>query len=138
LVTQIATYFGDGEEKMVIATRDAAEESRSHKSTDWESLAASMESDPAVGPEFKNALAEALEQDPASAVRDAESFYRIMLERATVPSNSEWKWRKQPTLCWVCSSFNTRLVGATGYGIVHECLDCGDQFLLDSTIQWTD
>ena len=105
-------------------------------SMDWESRAAKMSSDPTAPPALKRALAEALEQDPASAVKDAETLYQIMLERALAQPCVKWKWRSQPTWCWVCNSHNTRLVGATGYGIVHECLDCGDQFLLDGAIQW--
>ena len=104
--------------------------------TDWETRAARMSSDPIVGPGLNGALAEALNQDPASAVKNAETFYQLMLERAMAQPNREWKWRTQPTWCWVCNSHNTRLVGAPGYGIVHECLDCSDQFLLDGTIQW--
>ncbi len=96
---------------------------------DWEHRAARVSSDPDAHPALKRALVEALEQDPASAVKDAETFYQIMLERALAH-------RSQPIWCWVCNSYNTRLVGEPGYGIVHECLDCGDQFLLDATIQW--
>ena len=104
--------------------------------TDWEHSAAMISSDPAAGPLLKRALAEALEQDPEYAVKDAEALYQILLERALAQPTSEWKWRRQPTWCWACNSHNTRLVGAPGYGIVHDCLDCGDQFLLDGTIQW--
>lgn len=106
--------------------------------TDWEDRAARVSSDPDARPALKRALAEALEQDPATAVKDAETFYQIMLARALAQPSGEWKWRRQPTWCWVCNSHNTRLVGEPGYGIVHECLDCGDQFLLDGAIQWTD
>ena len=103
---------------------------------DWDSRATKVSSDPHVHPALKRALAEALKQDPASAVKDAETFYQIMLERALAEPSAEWKWRSQPTWCWVCNSHNTRLVGAPGYGIVHECLDCGDQFLVDGAIEW--
>ena len=103
---------------------------------DWENRAARVSSGPDAHPVLKRALVEALEQDPASAVKDAETFYQIMLERALAQPSAEWKWRSQPTWCWVCNSYNTRLVGEPGYGIVHECLDCGDQFLLDGRIQW--
>ena len=103
---------------------------------DWEDRAALVSSDPAASAALKRALAEALEQDPLDAAKDAETFYQILLERALAQPSSEWKWRKQPTWCWVCNSHNTRLVGAPGYGIVHDCLDCGDQFLLEGTIQW--
>ena len=107
-------------------------------STSWEDKAARVSSDPNASPALKKVLAEALEQDPASAVKDAETFYQIMLERAFAQPSGEWKWRTQPTWCWVCNSHNTRLVGAPGYGIVHECLDCGDQFLIDGAIQWAE
>ena len=103
---------------------------------DWESRAAKVSSDSHAHPARKRALAEALKQDPACAAKDAETFDQIMLERALAEPSAEWKWRSQPTWCWVCHSHNTRLVGAPGYGIVHECLDCGDQFLLDGAIQW--
>ncbi len=102
----------------------------------WEGKAARVSSDPVAGPALKRALAEALEQDPVDAVKDAGTFYQILLERALAQPTSEWKWRRHPTWCWVCNSHNTRLVGAPRYGIVHDCLDCGDQFLLDGTIQW--
>lgn len=116
---------------------DATGEINGPELTDWETRAASFSSDPDAHPALKRALVEALEQDPASAVKDAETFYQIMLERALAQPSAEWKWRSQPTWCWVCNSYNTRLVGEPGYGIVHEYLDCGDQFLLDGTIQWT-
>ena len=103
---------------------------------DWEDRATLVLSDPAAGPALKRALAEALEQDPADTLKDAETFYQILLERALAQASSERKWRTQPTWCWACNSHNTRLVGTPGYGIVHDCLDCGDQFLVDSTIQW--
>lgn len=106
------------------------------ESTDWEARAASVSSDPDARPALKRALEEALRQDPATAVRDAEVFYQILLERALAQPSAEWKWRSQPTWCWVCNSHNTRLVGEPGYGIVHECLECGDQFLMDSPIKW--
>ena len=105
---------------------------------DWEDRVALMSSDPATGPALKRALLEVLEQDPVDAVKDAEILYRILLERALAQPSNGWKWRTQPTWCWACNSHNTRLVGAPGYGIVHDCLDCGDQFLLDGTIQWSD
>ena len=38
--------------------------------------------------------------------------------------------------CWVCNSQNSRLVLSRGYGIVHECVDCGDRFPEDGAIQW--
>ena len=117
---------------MITASLD--QETRGH--TDWEHRAARMSSDPAAGPLLKTALAEALEQDPVEAVKDAETLYQILLERALAQPSSEWKWRRQPTWCWACNSHNTRLVGAPGYGIVHDCLDCGDQFLLDGNIEW--
>ena len=97
---------------------------------DWEHRAARVSSDPDAHPALKRALVEALEQDPASAVKDAETFYQIMLERALAQPSAEWRWRSQPTWCWVCNSHNTGLVGAAEWGIVHECLDCGDQFLV--------
>ena len=104
---------------------------------DWEDRAAVVSSDPSASPALKRALAEALEQGPADAIKDAEIFYQILLERALAQPSSEWKWRKHPTWCWACNSHNTRLVGAPGYGIVHDCLDCGDQFLVEGTIQWS-
>ena len=103
---------------------------------DWEDKAAMITSDPATGPALKRALLEALGQDPVEAAKDAESLYQILLERALAQPSSEWKWRTHPTWCWACNSHNTRLFGAPGYGIVHDCLDCGDQFLVDNTIQW--
>ena len=106
-------------------------------STDWEARATMVSSDPDARPALKRALSEALEQDPASAVKDAAIIYQIILGRALAQPSAEWKWRSQPTWCWVCNSHNTRLVGTPGYGIVHECLDCGDQFLVDGAIQWT-
>ena len=105
---------------------------------DWEDRAAMITSDPATGPALKRALLEALGQDPVEAAKDAESLYQILLERALAQPSSEWKWRTHPTWCWACNSHNTRLFGAPGYGIVHDCLDCGDQFLLDGKIQWGD
>ena len=108
------------------------------ESMGWEDRAARVSSDPNVRPGLKRALVEALEQEPSAAVQDAEALYRILLERALAQPRGEWKWRTQRTWCWVCNSHNTRLVGAPGYGIVHECLDCGDQFLLDGAIQWGD
>ena len=105
---------------------------------DWESEAAKVTSDPGVHTSLKRALSEVLDQDPASAVKDAAIIYQIMLGRALAQPSTEWKWRRQPTWCWVCNSHNTRLVGVTGYGIVHECLDCGDQFLVDGAIQWAE
>ena len=117
---------------------DAYVEIDDQVSMDWETRATRMSSDTVAGPGLKGALAEALEQDPAAAVKDAETFYQIMLDRALAQPSNEWKWRTQPTWCWVCNSHNTRLVGAPGYGIVHECLECGDQFLLDGAIQWGD
>jgi hypothetical protein len=104
--------------------------------TEWEDQAARMSSDPAAGPALKKTLAEALEQDPVDAIKDAQALYQILLERAFAQPSSGWKWRRHPTWCWVCNSHNTQLIGAPGYGIVHDCLDCGDQFLLDGTIQW--
>ena len=105
-------------------------------STDWEIRAAKVSSDPDARPALKRALAEAMEQDPGSAVKDAAIFYQIVLERALAEPSGVWKWRSQPTWCWVCNSHNTRLVGEPGYGIVHECMNCGDKFLLDAAIQW--
>ena len=107
-----------------------------HVQTEWEDRADRISSDPNAGPALKSALAEVLKEEPADALRDAEALYRIMLERAFAQPATEWKWRKHPTWCWACNSHNTRLVGAPGYGIVHDCLDCGDQFLLDGEIQW--
>ena len=107
-------------------------------STDWEDKAACLVSDPCTNATLKRALADALEQDPAAAVKDAETVYRIMIERALAQPSREWKWRTQPTWCWVCNSHNTRLMGTAGHGIVHECLDCGDQFLIDGAIQWAE
>ena len=115
---------------------NASVEIEGAETPDWEHRAASVWSDPDAHPALKKVLADALEQEPAAAVKDAETFYQIMLERALAQPSSKWKWRSQPTLCWVCNSHNTRLVGAAGYGIVHECLDCGDQFLVDGAIQW--
>ncbi len=103
---------------------------------DWDERAIAVSSDPDASPALIRVLAEALEQSPEDAVKDAEIVYQILLERALAETNKEWKWRKHPTCCWVCDSHNTRLVSAPGYGIVHDCLDCGDQFLVDSTIQW--
>ena len=102
----------------------------------WEDRVAKVSSDPVASTALKRALVEALERDPADAIKDAETFYQIMLERAVAQPSKEWKWRRQPTWCWACNSHNTRLFGAPGYGIVHDCLDCGDQFLLDGAIQW--
>ena len=115
---------------------DATVEINGPELTDWETRAASFSSGPDAGPSLKRALAEAMEQDPLAAVMVVETFYQIMLERALAQPSSEWKWRSQPTWCWVCNSHNTMLVGAAGYGIVHECLDCGDQFLVEGAIQW--
>ena len=106
------------------------------ESRDWEDKAAKMASDSSIGSAQKIALAEALEQDPIAAVKSAEAIYQILLQRALTQPKGEWKWRSQPTQCWACNSYNTRLVGAPGYGIVHECLDCSDQFLLEGAIQW--
>ena len=103
---------------------------------DWEAKAARASSDPAANPALKRALAEALEQNPVEAIKYAEVFYQILLERALAQPSAERKWRKHPTWCWACNSHNTRLVGAAGYGIVHDCLDCGDQFLLEGAIEW--
>ena len=105
-------------------------------STDWEYQTAKMASDPAPSPALKCALAEAVGQDPVDAVKSAETVYQILLPRALAEPSSEWKWRSQPTYCWVCNSHNTRLFGAPGYGVVHECLDCSDQFLSDGAIEW--
>ena len=107
-------------------------------SMDWQDRAAMISSDPATGPALKSALLEALEQNPVDAVKDAETLYQILLERAFAQTSNGWRWRTHPTWCWACNSHNTRLFGAPGYGIVHDCLDCGDQFLLDGTIQWGD
>ena len=41
---------------------------------DWEDRAAVVASDSTANPALKRALAEALEQDPADAVKDAETF----------------------------------------------------------------
>ena len=117
-------------------TENALVEINGSGSIDWEDRAAKMASDSSVGPALKNALAEALEQDPIDAVKSAEAVYQILLQRALAQQNGEWKWRSQPTQCWVCNSYNTRMVGAPGYGIVHECLECSDQFLLEGAIQW--
>ena len=70
--------------------------------SDWEDMAARMSSDPTASSALKRALAEALEQDPADAVKDAETLYQILLERALTKPSGEWKWRTQPTWCWVC------------------------------------
>lgn len=104
--------------------------------SDWECKAAEIASDPSIDSALKKALAEGLEQDPIDAVKNAEAVYQILLQRALSQPAKEWKWRSQPTYCWLCNSHNTRLVGAPGYGIVHECLDCADKFLLDGPIQW--
>jgi hypothetical protein len=106
------------------------------ESANWEDKAASMASDPNASPVLKSALAEALEQDPVDAVKNAEILYQILLQRALDQPATEWKWRSQPTYCWVCNSHNTRLVASPGYGIVHECLNCNDNFLLEGAIQW--
>ena len=110
-----------------VETREVAE---------WEHRAAEIVSDPSSDTALKRALSEALEPDPIEAVKNAEAVYQILLQRALTQTAREWKWRSQPTYCWVCNSHNTRLVGAPGYGIVHECLDCADKFLLDGPIQW--
>ena len=105
---------------------------------DWEAEVSRVSSGSGVSTSLKRALSDALEQDPASAVKDAAIIYQIMLGRALAQPSAEWRWRSQPTWCWVCNSHNTRLVGTPGYGIVHECLDCGDQFLIDGAIQWAE
>ena len=110
----------------------------SPSASDWEAEVPRVASGSGVSASLKRALSEALEQDPASAVKDAAIIYQIMLGRALAQPSIEWKWRSQPTWCWVCNSHNTRLVGVPGYGIVHECLECGDQFLLDGAIHWGD
>ncbi len=102
----------------------------------WKDRVAQVSSDPESSPSIIRILTEALEQAPADAIKDAEIVYRILLERACVETDSEWKWRSHTIWCWACNSHNTRLVGAPEYGIVHDCLDCGDQFLVDGTIQW--
>ncbi|MBC8281183.1 MAG: hypothetical protein H8E48_10390 [Chloroflexi bacterium] len=116
---------------------NATAEINNQVSTDWKDILTKVSTDPNASQVLKNALAEALQQDPELAMKEAETFYQIMLQRASAQPSVEWKWRRQPTWCWVCNSHNTRLVGATGYGIVHECLNCGDQFLLESAIQWS-
>ena len=108
----------------------------SRASMDWEEKAALVSSDPNASPSLLRVLAEALDRAPEDAVKDAEIVYEILLGRALEQTSKEWKWRKHPTCCWVCNSHNTRLVGKPGYGIVHDCLDCGDQFLVDGPIQW--
>ena len=65
--------------------------------TDWVDKAAKVTSDPCAHPTLKRALADALDQDPAAAVKDAETVYRIMLERALAQPSREWRWRTQPT-----------------------------------------
>lgn len=102
--------------------------------TDWEERITSMASDPATNPAIRRVLLDALERDPVEAVRDAETVYQVLLQRAISQSSGEWNWRSQAAWCWVCNSHNTRLVGAPGYGIVHECLDCAGK--LDGAIQW--
>jgi len=108
------------------AMMNATIEIESLETVDWKDKADEVSSDPQVNPALKRALADAIERDPASAVKDAETVYQIMLERALAQPAGEWKWRSQPTWCWVCNSHSAMLVGAAGYGIVHECLDCGD------------
>lgn len=104
--------------------------------TNWECKAAEMASDPDASPALKIALSEALEQDPVDAVKNAESVYQILLQRALAQANGEWKGVGQSTCCWVCNSYNTRLVVSPGYGVVHECLDCSDRFPQDGPVQW--
>ena len=101
----------------------------------WEWKAAKMASDPDASPALKSALAEALEQDPVDAAKNAESVYQILLQRALAQANGEWKGVSRST-CWVCNSYNTRLVFSPGYGVVHECLDCSDRFPQDGPVQW--
>ncbi len=62
-------------------------------SADWEDKAARVTSDPCAHSTLKKALADALDKDPAAAVKDAETVYRIMLERALAQPSREWKWR---------------------------------------------
>jgi len=114
------------------------DDTASSASIDWEDRAIVVSSDPDSSPALLRVLAEALERAPEDAIKDAEIVYEILLGRALAQTSRGWKWRKHPTCCWVCSSHNTRLVGKPGYGIVHECLECGDQFLLEGTIQWGD
>ena len=115
---------------------DTCIDSDGHGLADWEEEAIRITSDPATNPAIKRALVDALERDPLDAVRDADTIYQILLQRALAQSGGEWKWRSQPPWCWVCNPHNTRLVDAPGYGIVHECMDCSDQFSLDGAIQW--
>ncbi len=56
----------------------------------WECKAAKMASDPDASPALKNALVAALEQDPVDAVNNAESVYRILLQRALAQPNGVW------------------------------------------------
>jgi hypothetical protein len=63
----------------------------------WECKAAKMASDPDAIPALKNALTEALEQDPVDAVKSAEAIYQILLQYALAHPAGEWKWRSQPT-----------------------------------------
>ena len=100
---------------------------------DWADKAGRIMSNPDVGQGFKNAFTEALDQDPINAANDAEAVYRIVLERAMTLLNSEMNWRRPHTRCWKCKSDNSKLVREPGYGVVHECMDCGDQ---GGRIQW--
>ena len=108
------------------------------KQATWECQAAKLSSDPAAGPGFKRALAEALEQDPVDAVNDAGAVYQILLRRALAQPSGEREGDSPSTRCWVCNSFNSRLVVASGYGVVHECLDCSDRFPQNGPVQWVD
>ena len=100
---------------------------------DWADQAGRIMSDPNVGQGFKYALTAALDQDPMNAANDAEAVYRIVLERAVTLLGSEMNWRRPHTRCWKCKSDNSKLVREPGYGVVHECMDCGDQ---GGRIQW--
>lgn len=100
---------------------------------DWADQASRIMSDPDVGQGFKNALTAALDQDPIGAANDAEAVYRTALERAVTLLNSEMNWRRPHTRCWKCKSDNSKFVREPRYGVVHECMDCGDQ---GGRIQW--
>ena len=68
---------------------------------DWEERLTKLTSDPCTKLAIKRALVDALEQDPIEAVKDAETVYQILLQRALSQAKGEWKWRSQPTWCWV-------------------------------------
>ena len=91
-----------------------------------------------LGHRQDTALAEALEQNPVEAVNKAGTVYQILLQRALEQPTGEWEGDSDAICCWVCNSFNTRLVVAPGYGVAHECLDCSDRFPENGPVQWVD